>query len=95
MVRSWVATSLIAFLVTGCDLPVDGQGDPSQVDAGESVDGSSAPVTDASNGSADARRPDAGTPDPGDSADGGDEASDPGGEQGGGQGDQRQRGRGH
>lgn len=92
MVRSWMATSLFALLVVGCDLPVDGLGDPSQLDP---VDAGSGPVKDASSATHDARHPDADTVDSGVFADGGDEAGDPGGDQSGGQGDQGERGRGH
>lgn len=87
--------TLVVLLSFGCDLPVDGLGDPSQMDGGGAVDAGSSPAKDASNTSADAGRPDAGTTSSGGFSDGGDEASDPGGDQSGGQGDQRQRGRGH
>jgi hypothetical protein len=85
MVRCWVATSLIAFLMIGCDLPVDGLADPSR----------GAPVKDASSASTDARQPDAGTTDSDELADTGDEAADPGGDQNGGHGGQGERGHGH
>jgi len=38
MVRWSVSTALIALLVAGCDVPLDGQRDPSGVDAAGSTD---------------------------------------------------------
>jgi hypothetical protein len=38
MMRWWLATTLVALSIAGCDLPLEGQRDPSGVDAAGSTD---------------------------------------------------------